>query len=163
MKIQIRRGRRVLVCALMGLVIFACTDTKDNIPNDATEQTESITTPSPAIVRSGGLEISVSKIDVVQEREVMPGFGDKMVAKAGRAFAVLHLAVKYSDDETKLDVQRLSLIDIGGRSYKPAVIRTNACDAKTEHATQCELPFDVPADAVFAKLRLDEIEIPLTR
>ncbi len=163
MKKEIRYGEGLVVCALVAVLTSACSNPDGGMANKAAEQPVSATNPASTIVKVGGVEVSINKIDVVQEREVMPGFGDKMVAKPGRAFAVLHLAVKYSGDETKLDVQRISLIDAAGSAYKPAVIRTNACDAKSVGTAECELPFDVPAGAVFSKLKLDNAEAPIAR
>jgi hypothetical protein len=160
-KIRCRVG--LVVCALIGVLTFACSDPDGGMANKAAEQPVPAAKPASTIVKAGGVEVSLNKIDVVQEREVMPGFPDKMVAKPGRAFAVLHLAVNYSNDETKLDVQRLSLVDAAGNAYKTGVIRTNACDAKTGGTAECELPFDVPAGATFSKLRLDSAEAPIVR
>ena len=115
-----------------------------------------------AVVESPGIRVSLKAIDLVTEREVSPGSGDKMVAKPGREFAVIRISIKFSGLERNLDVQRLSLVDSAGNSYKPAAIRTSACDARSGDTGECELPFDVPAGAKFTKIRVDGNESAIT-
>lgn len=97
----------------------------------------------------------------MKEREVLPGFPEKMQAKEGYELAIVQLRVKVSEGGKMLDVTQLQLLDARENKYKCALVRTNLCDAKAGEETTCELPFLVPEGVMLAKLQVGEAFIDL--
>ena len=171
-----RKNRRLSNSLLLGsfalqLLLTASCAQKDQTPanksgeNPKAADTKS-TPPAEAETSAGtydGVRITVLSIGRTKERDVLPGFptGQKMVAKKGSEFALLELKVKTAEAGKKLDVKRLQLQDAKGNKYKCVYEATDLCDANVGEKKTCELPFNVPEGAVFAKLIFGESVIDL--
>lgn len=157
------------------LLTASCTQTQRQEAgrvNDSGAQTEKAadtkSTASPSEDKSSvttydGLQLTIISIERMKEREVLPGFPEKMRAKKGYELAMVQLRVKVSAAGKKLDVSQLQLRDARENNYSCALVATDLCDAKPGEETTCELPFLVPEGVTLTKLQVGAEFIDLAK
>lgn len=128
-----------------------------------TKSTASPSEDKSSVTTYDGLQLTVLSIERMKEKEVLPGFPEKMRAKKGYELAMVQLRVKVSAAGKKLDVTQLELRDARENKYRCALVRTNLCDAKPGEETTCELPFLVPEGVTLTKLQVGAEFIDLAK